>query len=403
MNVIGSVEVNDCITGHCVDPGGNAGLGRIKSIYFTVYLDEYVGTQVLCVLNLIDVVSDIGKNLVVILFIYLFISKHSSHEQPPDKCDTLFQYKELKEIIQGHRHLKGVFMVENFEYYKVFYYVGKLGSITGAAKELSISQPAVTQSVHQLEKALGCSLFQRTSRGMKFTSEGELLYRYVERGYEQIDLGEHRLRQMQHLDAGEVRIGASDMTLRFFLLPFLEKFHELYPGIKVTVTNGPTPETLDYLDDDKIDFGVISTPFAEKEGYNFFRVSTIEDTFVAGRRFIQYKNRMLDFSDLKNIPLILLEGNSSTRNYIDNFLQSYNVDIRPEFELSTSDMIVQFALRNLGVGCVVKSFAQEYLDSGVLFELRFKSLIPKRDICVITDETRPLSIAASRLLELIRQ
>ena len=80
-----------------------------------------------------------------------------------------------------------------------------------------------------------------------------------------------------------------------------------------------------------------------------------------------------------------------------------NVDIRPEFELSTSDMIVQFALRNLGVGCVVKNFAQEYLDSGVLFELRFKSLIPKRDICVITDETRPLSIAASRLLELIRQ
>ena len=293
-------------------------------------------------------------------------------------------------------------MVENFEYYKVFYYVGKLGSITGAAKELSISQPAVTQSVHQLEKALGCSLFQRTSRGMKFTSEGELLYRYVERGYEQIELGEQRLRQMQHLDAGEVRIGASDMTLRFFLLPFLEKFHELYPGIKVTVTNGPTPETLEYLEDDKIDFGVISTPFNEKENYNFFRVSSIEDTFVAGRRFIQYKNKMLDFSDLQSIPLILLESNSSTRNYINNFLNSHGVDIQPEFELSTSDMIVQFALRNLGVGCVVKSFAQEYLDSGVLLELRFNSVLPKRDICVITDETRPLSIAASKLVELIR-
>jgi DNA-binding transcriptional LysR family regulator len=207
---------------------------------------------------------------------------------------------------------------------------------------------------------------------------------------------------MQHLDAGEVRIGASDMTLRFFLLPFLEKFHELYPGIKVTVTNGPTPETLEYLEDDKIDFGVISTPFNEKENYNFFRVSSIEDIFVAGRRFIQYKNKMLDFSDLQNIPLILLESNSSTRNYINNFLKSHGVDIQPEFELSTSDMIVQFALRNLGVGCVVKSFAQEYLDSGVLFELRFNSVLPKRDICVITDETRPLSIAASKLVELIR-
>jgi DNA-binding transcriptional LysR family regulator len=293
-------------------------------------------------------------------------------------------------------------MIQNLEYYKVFYYVGKLNSITSAAKELSISQPAVSQSIHQLEKTLDCALFQRTSRGMRFTSEGELLYRYVERGYEQIELGEQRLRQIQHLDAGEVRIGASDMTLRFFLLPYLEKFHELYPGIKVTVTNGPTPETLQYLNEDRIDFGVISTPFEEKEGYSYFPVSTIEDTFVAGRRFIQYKNRMLDFSDLQKIPLILLEGNSSTRNYIDTFLSDHGVDIQPEFELSTSDMIVQFALRNLGVGCVVKAFAEEHLESGVLFELRFNSVIPKRKICVITDESRPLSIAASRLIELIK-
>jgi molybdenum-dependent DNA-binding transcriptional regulator ModE len=81
-------------------------------------------------------------------------------------------------------------MIENLEYYKVFYYVGKNKSITAAAKELMISQPAVSQSIHQLEKALGCSLFKRTSRGMKFTAEGDLLYRYVERGVESIDLGQ---------------------------------------------------------------------------------------------------------------------------------------------------------------------------------------------------------------------
>ena len=293
-------------------------------------------------------------------------------------------------------------MIDNLEYYKVFYYVGKLQSITEAAKILSISQPAVSQSIHQLEKSLSCTLFQRTSRGMKFTTEGELLYRYVERGYDQIELGEQRLRQLQHLDAGEVRIGASDMTLRFFLLPYLEKFHELYPGIKVTVTNGPTPETLQYLSDDKIDFGVISTPFESQRDYNYFPVRAIEDTFVAGRRFIQYKNKMMDFSDLEKIPLILLEGNSSTRNYIDTFLSDHGTHIQPEFELSTSDMIVQFALRNLGVGCVVKDFATEYLESGVLFELRFNQMIPKRQICVISDNSRPLSIAASKLLDIIR-
>ncbi len=294
-------------------------------------------------------------------------------------------------------------MVDNLEYYKVFYHVGRLGSITLAAKELSISQPAVSQSIHQLEKSLGCPLFVRTARGMKFTGEGDLLFRYVERGYQQIELGQQRLEQMLHLDAGEVRIGASDMTLEFFLLPYLEKFHEQYPGIKVSVTNGPTPETLSILDKDMIDFGVISSPFEEKDNYSFFPVSEIKDTFVAGRKFIQYKNKMLDFKDLLKLPLIMLEGKSSTRSYVDSFLIAHKVNIIPEFELATSDMIVQFALRNLGVGCVVKNFAEEYLESGVLFELRFNEMLPKREICVVTDDSRPLSRASTRLLDLIKQ
>ena len=293
-------------------------------------------------------------------------------------------------------------MISNLEYYKVFYYVGKLNGITAAAKELSISQPAVSQSIHQLERSLGCTLFQRTSKGMKLTSEGSLLYSYVEKGYEQIELGEQRLNHLLHLDAGEVRIGASDMTLRFFLLPYLEKFHELYPGIKVTVTNGPTPETLSYLNKRHIYFGVVSSPFSESESLSFFPVSDIQDTFVAGRKFIQYKNRMLDLSDLQSMPLIFLEGKTSTTDYIHSFLEKNGTSLHPEFELATSDMIVQFALRSLGVGCVVKDFAKEYLDSGVLFELRFNKMIPKRQICVVTSETQVLSVAAKKLLDLIK-
>lgn len=293
-------------------------------------------------------------------------------------------------------------MISNLEYYKVFYYVGKYNSITAAAKELSISQPAVSQSIHQLESLLGCTLFQRTSKGMKLTSEGSLLYRYIKKGYEQIDLGEQRLSHLLHLDAGEVRIGASDMTLRFFLLPYLEKFHELYPGIKVTVTNGPTPETLSYLKEDRIDFGVVSSPFEESDTLSFFPVSEIQDTFVAGRKFIQYKNRTLDFSDLSAMPLIFLEGKTSTTEYIHSFLEKNGISIHPEFELATSDMIVQFALRSLGVGCVVKDFARDSLESGILFELRFNKMIPKRKICVVTDNSRPISIAADKLIQLIK-
>lgn len=291
----------------------------------------------------------------------------------------------------------------NLEYYKTFYYVAKTGSITQAASELSISQPAVSQSMKQLENLLGTKLFTRASKGVQLTAEGELLYQYVAKGCEQIFLGEQRLEQMLNLELGEIHIGASDMTLQFYLLPYLEAFHEKYPHIKVVVSNAPTPETLENLVDNKIDFGVVSTPFESRHGIEVREVKEIEDVFVAGRRFLPYKNRMLDLQELERIPIICLEGKTSTRTYIDGFLWDNGVRIRPEFELATSNMIVQFALRNLGVGCVMREFAREYLNSGTLFELRFNKIIPKRQFCVVTNTKVPLSAATANMLRLLQK
>lgn len=292
-------------------------------------------------------------------------------------------------------------MISNLEYFKVFYYTAKSGSVTGAAALLSISQPAVSQSLKQLEKNLGVSLFCRAARGVKLTAEGELLYSYVSKGYEQFELGVDKVCQMQNLELGEVHIGASDMTLQFYLLPFLEKFHEHYPDIKVIVSNGPTPETLTALREGKIDFGVVSTPFEVSEDMSAVPVRKIEDVFVAGRRFISYKNKMLDFQDLEKLPTIFLENNTSTRSYMDEYLAENGVVLRPEFELATSDMIVQFALRNLGIGCVVRDFAKEALESGLLFELRFNKMIPKRAFSVVKSRKSALPAASGKLLEIM--
>lgn len=291
--------------------------------------------------------------------------------------------------------------MNNLEYYKVFYHVARAGSLTVAAGELNISQPAVSQSLKQLESELSVKLFTRTAKGVRLTAEGELLYGYVAKGCGQIALGEQKLKQMLNLELGEIHIGASDMTLQFYLLPYLERFHEKYPGIKVVVSNAPTPETLDNLRDSRIDFGVVSTPFENKSDLQMTVVREIEDVFVAGRKFIQYKNRMLDLQELEKMPIICLEGITSTRSYMDAFLQKNHVVVQPEFELATSDMIVQFALRNLGVGCVVRDFAREYLEDGRLFELRFNMIIPKRHFCVVTNPRNLLSVAARNMLDLL--
>lgn len=294
-------------------------------------------------------------------------------------------------------------MITNLEYYKVFYYVAKTGSLTKAAGILSISQPAVSQSVRLLEEQLGVKLFYRASRGVRLSGEGALLFSYISKGYEQMIAGEQKLKQMRNLELGEIHIGASDMTLQFYLLPYLERFHEKYPNIKVVVTNAPTPETLHNLQNGQIDFGIVSTPFEPLNNMQTLSVRHIEDVFVCGRRFISYKNKTLDLSELEKLPIIYLEENTSTRTYMDQFLSANGVHVQPEFELATSDMIVQFALRNLGVGCVVRDFALPHIESGLLFELRFNKIIPKREFCVVTSDRHPMSIAAQNLLQIIRE
>lgn len=292
-------------------------------------------------------------------------------------------------------------MSSSLEYYKVFYYVATLGSITLASEKLCISQPAVSQAVRQLEQSLDCQLFMRMSKGVKLTREGEFLFDYVKSGLESIWHGENMLRRVRDLETGEVRIGASDMTLQFYLLPYLEKFHELYPGIKVTVSNGPTPETLRFLYEGKIDFGVVSTPFEARSEVKSTSVKEVRNVFIAGEKFKHLEGKKLSYEILKELPCIFLEKNTSTRTFMDQFLKEREVEVEPEFELSTSDMIVQFAMRNLGIGCVMSGFAQMELEKGNLIELQFEEPMPGRQFAIITDRKTPISPAGKKILKLM--
>ncbi len=289
----------------------------------------------------------------------------------------------------------------NLEYYKIFYFVARHQSITLAAEALSISQPAVSQAVKHLENALRCVLFLRMSRGVRLTREGEMLFSYVQKGYEMILSGEKKLAEMQDPESGEICIGASDMTLQFYLLPHLERFHERYPRIRVAVTNAPTPETLRHLAGGRIDFGIVSTPVCTRNHVKLIPVRGISDVFVAGWKFSELQGRKLGWSVLSGLPLICLEGNTSTRSYVEGFLKKQGVSLTPEFELATSDMLVQFAVRNLGVASVVEDFARQYLDSGELFKLQFGDGIPERQFCIVLDEQMPMSAAAGRLVKFL--
>ena len=290
----------------------------------------------------------------------------------------------------------------NLEYYKTFYYVAKYSSITQAAQALFLSQPAVSQTVRQLEKAVGCALFSRTRGGMQLTAEGSVLYFHVAKGYEQFLLGKKKIKDMLSFEMGEVRIGASDMTLQLYLLPFLESFRRQYPKIRISLTNASTPITVAELRDGKIDFGVVGSPVSEWKDLCVRSVAEIEDVFIAGRRFEPRRGKTISLRELVQYPVVCLGKDTSTRSYLDSFFEQYGLSLQSDFEVSSSDLVTPFVERNMGIGIVVRDFAREGVQKGSVFEIKTDIAIPPRRICVITGSKGAVSHAAQAFLDILK-
>lgn len=287
----------------------------------------------------------------------------------------------------------------NFEYYKVFYQVATHSNITLAAKNLLLSQPAVSKSIHNLEQELGCILFSRSKKGVKLTAEGKILYEYICKAYKNILIGEKKIKNLINLEQGLIKIGASEITLNFYLLPFLEKFHEIYPNIKMHLYNSSTPKTIESLKKGEIDFGLVTSPVKNCDDLEIHKVCEIQDIFIAGPQFKELKNKTLTLNELSKYPIICLDENTITKKYLSDFFLSNGLSLEPEFELATMDLVVPFTERNLGIGIVVKNFAEKGIKEGTIFEVKTTKLIPKRNICVVTDSKNTISLAGRRFFD----
>ncbi|MGI6742089.1 MAG: LysR family transcriptional regulator [Eubacteriales bacterium] len=294
-------------------------------------------------------------------------------------------------------------MIDNLSLYKIFIEVARSGSISGAARRLYVTQPAVSNGVAQLESALGTMLFFRTSRGINLTPEGELLYGYISSAFTNIEAGEDKLREISGLSGGVLRIGASDMTLEFFLLDYIERFNEEYPKIKLSITNNSTSETLKALRSGQIDFCVISEPAELESDVEAIPVRTINDILVCSqsKKFdgLFKDGQAADVARLADYPLIMLDRGTSTRKYIEaHFRKSGVHDLEPSIELAQNDLVLQFALRGIGAAFIVEDFVRAYLDSGELRKVRLNKPIPPRQFLLTRLKKIPLSAAPKRFI-----
>lgn len=284
----------------------------------------------------------------------------------------------------------------SLELYRVFYTCAKTGSLTKAAEQLHVTQPAVSHSIKQLEKSMGGALFSRAAKGVTLTREGKVLVEYIEKAFHFISLGEKKVAEMRQLLAGEVRIGAGDTLCKYILLPSLETFHSKHPAIKLKVTNRTTPESVELLKAGKIDFALVNLPLNDSH-LEVKKVGEVHDCFIAGPGFESAKGRQISLEELLTFPLILLEEGSNSRQYVNQFIEQKGHKITAEIELGSLDLLVEFARIGLGVSCITREFVDT--NHTALFEMDLAEPIPPREIGIVQLKNVPLSEAAQAFVQ----
>ncbi len=292
----------------------------------------------------------------------------------------------------------------NFDYYKVFYYVSKYGSLTRAAHVLMTSQPAVTRTIHNLENELGCRLFIRSKTGVELTPEGRLFYEYIAAGCAQIFRGEQELSSMLGLDNGTITVSATETALHCCLFQAVEDFNEQYPNVRFKILNNSTVDSIQALKAGKIDLAVVSSaPFQVAAPLKMKTLRSYHDVLIGGSKFAHLKGRRVSLEELKDCSWISLTAETITRNFLNKYFEEHGLQFSPDIELATTDMILPAVRHNLGIGFVPAEIAAEDIRRGTVFEITVAEKLPERHILLVQDTESPQSIASKAFQTFLSQ
>lgn len=289
-------------------------------------------------------------------------------------------------------------MKERFslDLYRVFAVVYEYSSFSEAARQLYVTQSAVSQSVKQLEALLGVQLFVRGKRSAVPTVEAEQLYSMIAPAIGTIGEAESRIERLKKLKEGYLRVGAADTVARHYLLPYLKRWNEQYPNVRLEVINRTSTEAFSLLSAGKLDVAFVNSP-VDNSKFSTKKCLELHDVFIAGNAYKQLKGKTVSRQELCKYPLIMLEKLSNTRRSIDEDFKRSGIILNPEIALGSHDLMVDFARINLGISCVTREFTT--VDDSI-FELELDRPLPTRELDLCWLDAGNMSEAKKRFINM---
>lgn len=288
----------------------------------------------------------------------------------------------------------------DLELYRVFFEVAKFQSITLAAKHLHISQPAISKSIKSLEEQIGGKLFIRSRNGVVLTEDGKVLFYYVKRALELFNQGEQKYLEMLNLKSGTVRVGISKTLFKEFLLPYIEKYHDLYPNIKIELFCSKASDLVKMLSDGLIDMVIANMPMDAPKDIYSYDLMTVHDVFVAKQDY-NIDKEVIPLDELNNYNLILLPQGTNTRDNLDDILEQHDIVLDPYMTLASYSLVYEMTKVGFGIGFLIYEFCKDDIDSNILKVVNVDVTIPERKISLMLKKNFECSFATKKLIDLI--
>lgn len=285
---------------------------------------------------------------------------------------------------------------------KTFVAVSEAKTISEASEKLFVSQPAVTTAIKKLETTLNIKLLLRTNKGILLTKEGESFYTSCKKSLNEIENGIMNLNKFTKLEKGHINIGCTSTIVRNLIIDFISIFSKKYPKVTITITDGASDILLKNLNDGKIDFAILSSPYYSNTKYKNITLTQTHDCFIANKEYAYLKNKIVNKEELKQLPLILQKQSSNNRKFFNEMCKNNNINLIPKLEMESFWLITDFVKRGTGIGYSIREFLRTEFDKNDIFEIKTDLNIEPRDIVLTLPDNSSINFATSVFIEEIQ-
>ncbi len=248
---------------------------------------------------------------------------------------------------------------------RTFHIVAQRESFNKAARDLGVTQPAVTQQVRRLERAVGVTLFHRSGRRMVLTEAGQLLEDFAGRIFQLLDAARDALESASALETGHLKVGASRTAGAYYVADLLDRFKKHYPGVKVSLSIGNSPMILSGIMDFSLHAGLIA---GRPDDPHLIARPLIRDRLlvILPPEHRLTRKRTVAIKDLREVPIVLREPGSATRRVIEEAFRAGGVPLEPSMELESNEAIKSAVSDGIGVAIMAHAAVAQGVASGSL-------------------------------------